>query len=582
MKKKKNQNQTVQLEEKEYDVTVLKLSDIEKGYNPRKYFNENDLSELAENITKIGVIQPITVKKEGEKFRLVCGERRYRASILAGKETIPAIIRDITDDEAIDIAYFENIVRKDISPIEEAEAIKFLIDNKKETFKSLALRLGKSEVYLRTRYNLNYLISEIQELIDRDILQIGIGMLLASYDVSLQERIYNKHLCESASYNSYMYWGNLKYKDFAEKIKGYSLSLKDANFDTAECQNCPFNSAMTELFGEDNARCLKASCFDEKTSSYLMDKIQAVIGQNPQFRLFKSNSVSNWILEALQEEGYHVEDSYIYELYPDTPEEPNREDYVLEDEDEPFDQEGYDDALEEYQNELQTYDEEMQDIKINIENGTYIACYVLLDKDIVKGYYNPEDEQQDQEQDESQEQEADGDTQNAKEDDSLKEMKKQLKELSQKDKRNKEIQIENTVKDLKELFSQEIERTEKEDLEENLFYTFLIAESNACYKKFADGSCEHRKIFEAVQTISDSDKIFIMREYIKKNLNSYAFSAYSFASDKLIEFMMLHFPQQTEQISKKYNDVYEKRKKSLDERILPLESYIADKEKKDE
>ena len=97
---------------------------IPSNYNPRKIFSETNLSELTESIRQQGVLQPIGIRPltDSEHYEIVFGERRYRASIIAGTETIPAIIMDITEDEAADMAITENLQRKDITPIEEASA----------------------------------------------------------------------------------------------------------------------------------------------------------------------------------------------------------------------------------------------------------------------------------------------------------------------------------------------------------------------------------------------------------------------------------------------------------------------------
>lgn len=128
---------------------------------PRKYFDEERLSELADSIRAKGVLQPIIVKRlDAESFLLVAGERRYRASLMAGLEKIPAVIT--TDDEQ-EIALIENLQREDLNPIEEAEGLKDLADKAGYTHEQLATIVGKSRVTITELLSLNGLPEEVKE-----------------------------------------------------------------------------------------------------------------------------------------------------------------------------------------------------------------------------------------------------------------------------------------------------------------------------------------------------------------------------------------------------------------------------------
>ena len=107
------------------EIVDIPLSEIRSNpYQPRVHFDEESLNELAESIKGIGVLEPIIVKKSIKGYELIAGERRTKASRIAGMETIPAIIKDYTDQEMMEIAILENIQREDLSPIEEAQAYK--------------------------------------------------------------------------------------------------------------------------------------------------------------------------------------------------------------------------------------------------------------------------------------------------------------------------------------------------------------------------------------------------------------------------------------------------------------------------
>jgi len=111
------------------NIIEIELEDIEVNpYQPRTYFDEESLRELASSIKELGVIQPITVRKVGEIFQLVSGERRFRASRLIGNKSIPAYIRTANDQEMLEMALVENIQRKNLDPIEVALSYKRLID----------------------------------------------------------------------------------------------------------------------------------------------------------------------------------------------------------------------------------------------------------------------------------------------------------------------------------------------------------------------------------------------------------------------------------------------------------------------
>ena len=117
------------LEKEIFDISLQDI--IPNRFQPREIFNDNELAELSESIKQHGVIQPIIVRKVGDKYEIIAGERRFRASQMAGKETIPALVRDIDDKEAAKIALLENLQRSNLTPIEEAKTYQTIlkIDN---------------------------------------------------------------------------------------------------------------------------------------------------------------------------------------------------------------------------------------------------------------------------------------------------------------------------------------------------------------------------------------------------------------------------------------------------------------------
>ena len=145
--------------------TVLPLSDIEpnKG-QPRKNFDEEALEELADSIKQNGVLQPILVRKKGNKYEIVAGERRYQASKRAGLTEIPVVIRDISDDEVFKLALIENLQRTDLDPIEEAQGFKTLLTQSGMTQAELGKALSKSRPAIANALRLLDLPEEVQEM----------------------------------------------------------------------------------------------------------------------------------------------------------------------------------------------------------------------------------------------------------------------------------------------------------------------------------------------------------------------------------------------------------------------------------
>lgn len=151
-------------------------------YQPRKTFNEEALNELASSIKEHGVFQPIIVKKSIKGYDLVAGERRLRASKLAGLTTIPAIIRDFTDDEMMEIALLENLQRENLTSIELAWAYKGIIDSMNITQDELALKIGKSRSHVTNTLGLLRLPQEVQDMILDNKISMGHARVLSKMD----------------------------------------------------------------------------------------------------------------------------------------------------------------------------------------------------------------------------------------------------------------------------------------------------------------------------------------------------------------------------------------------------------------
>lgn len=154
--------------------TEIKISEIRRNpYQPRIIFDEDALKELSESIKIHGVFTPILVRKSVTGYELVSGERRLKASKLAGKETIPAIIVDFDDKAMMEISLLENIQRENLNSLEEAKGFESLIKNLNYTQEQLAQRVGKSRVYITNTLRLLKLPNEVQELLMDNKLTAG-------------------------------------------------------------------------------------------------------------------------------------------------------------------------------------------------------------------------------------------------------------------------------------------------------------------------------------------------------------------------------------------------------------------------
>ncbi len=155
---------------------------------PRTQFDDQNLEDLAQSIRANGVVQPIVVRRFGSRYQIVAGERRWRASQRAELRRIPAVVRDVSDEQLLELALVENIQRQELNPIEEANAYLKLIDTIGLTQESVAQRVGKDRTVITTMLRLLRLPAEIQAAIEKGVLSAGHGRaLLMTDDARLQK-----------------------------------------------------------------------------------------------------------------------------------------------------------------------------------------------------------------------------------------------------------------------------------------------------------------------------------------------------------------------------------------------------------
>lgn len=178
----------------EKEVFEININDIMPNrFQPREIFDEQALNELSLSIKEHGVIQPIIVRKIGDKYEIIAGERRFRASQLAGKQTIPALIRDIDDKEAAKIALLENLQRSDLTPIEEAKTYQTILKLDNITQEELAANLGKSQSTVANKLRLLNLAEEVQTaLLNKQISERHARSLLNVPNLEEQKKLLNQ------------------------------------------------------------------------------------------------------------------------------------------------------------------------------------------------------------------------------------------------------------------------------------------------------------------------------------------------------------------------------------------------------
>ena len=250
------------------DIVEIDIADIRSNpYQPRTHFDEEALKELAESIKEHGLLEPIIVKKSIKGYELVAGERRTKASKLAGLKTIPAIIKDFNDLQMMELALIENIQREDLSAIEEANAYKKFIDNMGYTQEELANRFNKSRTYITNLLGLLKLPVSVQNMVMD-------GSITSSHD-----RVLSKMEDENEIIK------------LAEKIKNESLTVRDIE-DISRDTEIPKRKQIKK-----EEKDLKLKIYENTLRDVIGTKVK--VSKNKVVIPFDSNSDLDRIMEIL-------------------------------------------------------------------------------------------------------------------------------------------------------------------------------------------------------------------------------------------------------------------------------------------
>lgn len=189
-----------ELEEAPQSTMEISLGDIDPNPDqPRREFDKEALKQLADSIAQSGVLQPLLVVKEGVRYRIVAGERRYRAARMAGLRTVPCLVKNLTDEEIMEAALIENLQREDLNPIEEAMGIRSLMDKCGYTQEMAAKRVGRSRPAVANILRLLTLPEKVQKLVKDGKLSAGHARVLAGMEnedaqIQLAELVIEKDL----------------------------------------------------------------------------------------------------------------------------------------------------------------------------------------------------------------------------------------------------------------------------------------------------------------------------------------------------------------------------------------------------
>lgn len=174
-----------------WNVAIEKI--VPNSYQPRKYFDTERIRELAASIKEKGILQPIVARKQGANFEIIAGERRWRAAQVAGLREIPVIVKEVRDQESLELALIENLQRHDLNPLEEAEAYQLLIDDFRLNQNEVAQKLGKERATVTNTLRLLGLNTESKKLlVSGEISQGHAKALLAITDPAVQTELARK------------------------------------------------------------------------------------------------------------------------------------------------------------------------------------------------------------------------------------------------------------------------------------------------------------------------------------------------------------------------------------------------------
>ena len=560
-------------------VVAVKIDGIVPNpMNPRRFFDEESLAELAKNIVEHGVLQPVTVREaldgDEKKYEIVFGERRYRAAKIAGLETIPCMIRELNDDEAFDMMISENLQRYDILPSEEGEAFKRILDKGKD-IRYISERFGKSDSFIHGRLSLVRLIPEITKLLNGEEITIGMAVEISKMEQAIQENLLKEHLETEIVSNS---WKNLPLKIFKEKLEAkYTVLLSRFSFDKSECEQCTFNSEYYSLFPSlENSRCTRSTCLVKKQENYMLEKILSAIGNdNADVYLNQSESIYADIVERLGELGIEVKQGTVHRM-PENPVMPVEDDF----EDNPA---GYEQAKKDYETKLTKWNDAQELLEKGLARKAFVLDafvpyfgYVMVEQTKESVEENSDDNDT---PDNTKSKPVDGDNSGNSENSSPKTDNKPAKpelmeKLEQKDRKNREEALCKVVDDIKKMIKEVyIQPSEIMPFEDALINYVLLSFFDIKHYEYF-GLPEERKMTEEEKVelypnLTAEQKNLLKRDFLIHAM-THNTSGINKKSALLIEFVKHHFPEEASIIENTHNEEYLKKRRVIQEQMDKL------------
>jgi ParB family transcriptional regulator, chromosome partitioning protein len=337
--------------------------------NYRRFFSQKSLEDFAGELALHGIISPLTLRPiPSGRYELVAGERRLRAAIIAKLKEIPATIKTLTDEEVIEIQLAENLQREDPHPMHEAQGIGQMLKTRK-SIDEISARLGKSKTFVYSRIKLLSLIEPVQEMFLADAINMQQAFEIAAVSAESQQEFFEQY-CSEWKEDKEFELDNLLYvlSKFKYDLNEAPFNIKDKKLlpEAGACTSCPSNTAtLKTLFPEyaKQAVCTNKECYHKKCAVHFsFELISAFHQHKPDAFLF--NGDPSEMLKDILPLLPHAEKISAYNRHEITvmgsPRMPDREDYsneweTEEGEEPEFDQEGYDQAMEEYKMELEEY-----------------------------------------------------------------------------------------------------------------------------------------------------------------------------------------------------------------------------------
>ena len=540
--------------ETDLDITTVHPS----ADNHRKTFNDASLQELAESIREVGVLQAIAVRPHtAGGYEIIYGERRYRASLLAGAKTIKATIyNNITDDEAEDMSLSENLQREEVRPTEEAKAFKRLLEKGRYDMYSLVSRFGRSEKYIYTRLKLNELYQPIGELLDNETITISVAEEISTYEPNIQKDVYEKHLKENSRDN----WAGYTLKLFKKYFEEYyTTDLEQYKFDKTECKACVHNAANYNLFAEHNGcgHCTNRKCLDTKNAAFVAKETEKLLKSDPKLAIARPyyGGMNETALQKLDKKGHEIKElnyTVSAQSYPKAPEAPRQEQFSKPKE--------YEQAVQTFEQKNEEYARKVEELNRKKEEGrikTYVKvgqtepelCYVEINKKETAPVT--------------------------------------VETLQERDKRFKQLSVEKIVADTKKVVREnDYPESPFTQYEDGMMYFIMLTKLQRkhyplCGIKDQPIRLDEKQRMKIVAKLTDAQKTVIKRDFINYFLCEDAYGDNS-ASKLLRDFANMHFPDQYGLAKATHEEEYQKRHERLDERIKEMKKAEKAAAKKDE